>query len=254
MSSGLEHYSFQAVLIFYRRMFYTYQHFIQIPISIRNHWYVWVLLFWKEIHDFAQFCSHHLSVDTIRPYLLLLRRIFFQVCFSLHLTKSHLFKSWSLVTFVCTLIKDFLTVTYQLSEFPLPQLTFVLTFTHSVKDCISKAVGTGRLSPFTLLWVSASTWVLMTHLLPNASKDQADPQFIFQQKTILGRCQSGQEEQNYHLCSQSVHTGKHCLQVSSVGVHPWHSPAEFSSHKQVHPSQTYVMLFLIILLFIVISQ
>lgn len=53
------------------------QHFIQIPISISNLWYVWVLLFWKEIYGFAQSWSCLLSVDTIRPYLLLLRYCIF---------------------------------------------------------------------------------------------------------------------------------------------------------------------------------
>lgn len=182
----------------------------------------------------------------------------FQVCFLLGFTKSQLLKSWSLVTSAYTLIKDFLSVTYQFPEFPLPQLAFVLTFTHSIKACISKAVGTGHVSPFTLLWESTSTWVLMAHLLPNASKDQADPQFTVQRNTILGSCLSGQEEQNYHLCSWSIHTGKYCWQVclktSSVWALPGHSAAEFPSHQQMHSSQTCARLPLIILLFTAISQ
>lgn len=154
MFSGLEHDRFQAALIFCRRIF------VHVNISYRF-LSLWVISGMFGFYCFErkymvlQFCSCHLCVDTIRPYSLLLRYcIFF----------SGLLFAWFYKKPVVEVLVsgDFClhfdnTVTYQVLEFPLPQLTFVLTFTHSVKDCISKAMGTGHLSPFTLLWESAST-------------------------------------------------------------------------------------------------
>lgn len=161
---------------------------------------VFVFIFWKEIHGFVCF-AHIIRLWLLLDFISCCPNIVFsfQVYFQLGLTNSGcnpgpwtLFSTFSWKVLSLSLISLF--------EFTLPQVHPVFTFIPSVKERISKVVGIGFLPLFTLLWDSVLTRVLVSHLLPNASKVQADPQLIVQHKTVLDGPQFRQEEQNCHLC------------------------------------------------------
>ena len=155
------------------------------------------LLFWKEIHVFASFAHIiclWLPLDFHAAQILY---FLFRSVSSSVLQKSQWLKSWPLNAFVYLLMKGFLTVTCQ--------FTWVYRGTGALFFCQGAYCQSGRDQPSSsvhspLLWDSAFTWLLASHLLPNASKVHADPQFIVQHKTILDSPQFRQEEQHCHLC------------------------------------------------------